>query len=218
MRWGTGRRATRDAGPKSKQTAGRRTRADGQNPLRGAMLPARGRVPRAFQRALPDVKLRRSCDRAIAVLLTDLLAPARVKVPLRSETKEGVMRELLEIALPGRDQATLDAVMGALRAREDVLSTGIGDGVAIPHAKTAAVSELLMAAGVSARPVDYDALDGEPADLFFMLLGPETAASAHVKALGRISRVLRRPALRDALRDAPDATAFLRVIAESEAG
>jgi mannitol/fructose-specific phosphotransferase system IIA component (Ntr-type) len=182
------------------------------------MLPICAGRGRSFQRALRGVKLRRSCDRAIAVLLTDLLAPARVKVPLRGETKEAVMRELLAIALPGRDQATLDAVMAALRAREDVLSTGIGDGVAIPHAKTASVSELLMAAGVSARPVDYDALDGEPADLFFLLLGPETAASAHVKALGRISRVLRRPGLRDALRHAPDATAFLRVIAESEAG
>ena len=152
------------------------------------------------------------------MLLTDLLAPARIKVPLRGETKEAVLRELLAIALPGGDQATLDAVMAALRAREDVLSTGIGDGVAIPHAKTPAITELFIAAGVSAKPVDYDALDGEPADLFFMLLGPETAASAHVKALGRISRVLRRPALRDALRAAPDAEAFLRVIAESEAG
>ncbi|HEU4629415.1 MAG TPA: PTS sugar transporter subunit IIA [Gemmatimonadaceae bacterium] len=152
------------------------------------------------------------------MLLTDLLAPGRVKVPLQGETKEAVMRELLATALPGRDPATLDAVMTALRAREDVLSTGIGDGVAIPHAKTPAVTELLMAAGVSARPIDFDALDGAPADLFFMLLGPETAASAHVKALGRISRVLRRPALREALRAAPDAAAFLRVIAESEAG
>jgi mannitol/fructose-specific phosphotransferase system IIA component (Ntr-type) len=182
------------------------------------MLPIRAWRGRSFQRALRGVKLRRSCDRAIAVLLTDLLAPARVKVPLRGETKDAVMRELLAIALPGGDQGTLDTVMAALRAREDVLSTGIGDGVAIPHAKTPAVTELLMAAGVSARPVDFDALDGEPADLFFMLLGPEPAASAHVKALGRISRVLRRPALRDALRRAPDATAFLRVIAESEAG
>lgn len=128
------------------------------------------------------------------------------------------MRELLDAALPDRDAATRDEVMVALRARESVLSTGIGGGVAIPHAKTPLVDQLLMAAGVSARPVEYDSLDGEPADLFFMLLGPESASSAHVRALGRISRLLRREPLRDALRAAGDAEAFLRVVAESEAG
>ena len=75
-----------------------------------------------------------------------------------------------------------------------------------------------MAAGVSAQPVDFDSLDGRPVDLFFMLLGSEAAAGAHVKALGRISRVLRRPGLREALRAAPDAAAFVRIIADSEAG
>lgn len=128
------------------------------------------------------------------------------------------MRELLDAALPDCDADTRDTVMAALRARESVLSTGIGGGVAIPHAKTPLIGELLMAAGVAAAPVDYDSLDGEPADLFFLLLGPETAASAHVRALGRISRLLRREPLREALRQADDEEAFLRVVAESEAG
>ena len=128
------------------------------------------------------------------------------------------MRELLEVALPGRPTETLDAVFQALRAREEVLSTGIGEGIAIPHAKTPHVDQLLVAAGVSPRPVDYDALDGRPAYLFFMLLGPESAASAHVKALGRISRLLRRDDLREALRLAPDAASVLRLVAASEAG
>ncbi|MHB1222423.1 MAG: PTS sugar transporter subunit IIA [Gemmatimonadaceae bacterium] len=152
------------------------------------------------------------------MLLSDLLSPSRVRIPLVATTKEGVMRELLDAALADHDAATRDAVMASLQARERVLSTGIGGGVAIPHAKTPLVDQLLMAAGVSARPVDYDSLDGEPADLFFMLLGPETAAGAHVRALGRISRVLRREPLRDALRAATDPEAFLRVVAESEAG
>lgn len=128
------------------------------------------------------------------------------------------MRELLDAALPDCDADTREEVMAALRARESVLSTGIGGGVAIPHAKTPLVGELLMAAGVAADPVDYDSLDGEPADLFFLLLGPETAASTHVRALGRISRLLRREPLREALRQADDREAFLRVVAESEAG
>lgn len=152
------------------------------------------------------------------MLLTELLTPDRVVVPLRATTKDAVMRELVAVALPGADDATRDAVLGALREREAVLSTGIGDGVAIPHAKTPMVDELLLVAGVTRAPVDFDALDGQPTDLFFMLLGPEAAAGAHVRALGRISRVLRRPGLCAALRAAPDAAAFCGVIADSESG
>ena len=128
------------------------------------------------------------------------------------------MRELAAAALPGAPAAHVDRVVAALKEREALLSTGIGDGIAIPHAKTPLVDRLLLAAGTTPEPVDYDALDGRPADLFFMLLGPEAAAGAHVRALGRISRVLRRPGLCAALRAAPDAAAFSRVIADSESG
>jgi len=152
------------------------------------------------------------------VLLTDLLAPERVVVPMRAGTKDDVMRELAAAALPDASSAQLEQVVAALEEREALLSTGIGDGVGIPHAKTPLVDRLLLAAGTAPRPVDYDALDGRPADLFFLLLGPESAATEHVKALGRISRVLRKPGLCDRLRRAPDAAAFLREIAASEAG
>jgi PTS system nitrogen regulatory IIA component len=152
------------------------------------------------------------------VLLTDLLSAERVRVPLTARTKDAVLRELLDVALPGRESAVLDSVLDALRQREQVLSTGIGEGVGIPHAKTPLVDQLILAAGVSAAPVDFDALDGRPADLFFLLLGPDSAAGAHVRALGRISRLLRRDTLRQALRSAPDAAAFMQVVALSEAG
>lgn len=152
------------------------------------------------------------------MLLTELLAPSRVVLPLRGSTKPAVMRELLAAALPDARPADLDAVMEALLARESVLSTGIGDGVAIPHAKTPKVQHLVMAAGVAARPVDYDALDGRPADLFFLLLGPETAATEHVKTLGRLARVLRKPGLCAALRAARSSDEFVRIVADTEAG
>ncbi len=152
------------------------------------------------------------------MLLTELLSAERVRVPLTARSKDDVLTELLDAALPRRGAAEHESVLESLRAREDVLSTGIGDGVGIPHARTPVVDRLILAAGVAAQPVDFDALDGRPADLFFMLLGPENAAGAHVRALGRISRLLRREALREALREAPDAESFLRVVAESEAG
>jgi len=152
------------------------------------------------------------------VLLTELLAPTRVVLPLRGSTKPAVMRELLVAAMPDASPDALDAVMEALLAREGVLSTGIGDGVAIPHAKTPRVDRLVMAAGVPARPVDFDALDGRPVDLFFLLLGPETAATEHVKTLGRLARVLRKPGLVAALRAAASPDDFVQAIADTEAG
>jgi len=151
------------------------------------------------------------------VLLSELLSADRVKVPLGSRTKDDLLRELVELAVPGSDPAARDAVLGAVRERERELSTGIGAGVAIPHGKTTWVDRLVMAAGVSPEPVDFDALDGQPVQLFFMLVGPESESGAHVKALARISRLLRRESLRNDLRAARTPDDFLHVVRASEA-
>ena len=151
------------------------------------------------------------------MLLTELLSLERVRIPLRARTKEELLHELVEAVSQGLPEAAADSILAAVRDREQVLSTGIGQGVAIPHGKTPVVDQLLMAAGVTAAPVDFDALDGEPVELCFVLVGPESAAGAHVKALSRISRLLRRASLRDALRAAPTAHEFLRLVRESEA-
>jgi mannitol/fructose-specific phosphotransferase system IIA component (Ntr-type) len=151
------------------------------------------------------------------VLLSELLAADRVRVPLRSQTKDDLLRELVELATAGRDDAAVDAILESVRQREQVLSTGIGGGIAIPHGKTAQVNQLVLAAGVCATPVEFDALDGQPVQLVFLLIGPESAAGAHVKALSRISRLLRRETLRDGLRAVRSGEEFLALVRESEA-
>ena len=151
------------------------------------------------------------------MLLTELLTADRVKVPLSSRTKEDVLRELVELAARGHDPEIVDSILSAVRDREQVLSTGIGGGIAIPHGKTTAVDQLLIAAGVAQTPIDFDALDGQPVQLFFVLIGPESASGAHVKALSRISRLLRRDKLRQDLRSSTSSDAFLRVVRASEA-
>jgi mannitol/fructose-specific phosphotransferase system IIA component (Ntr-type) len=151
------------------------------------------------------------------VLLSELLAPNRVRVPLRSQTKDELLRELVELAAGERDAAAVHSMLQSVREREQVLSTGIGGGVAIPHGKTPLIDELVVAAGVCARPIEFDALDGAPVELCFLLIGPESAAGAHIKALSRISRLLRRDPLREALRGATSSDEFLRVVRESEA-
>lgn len=151
------------------------------------------------------------------MLLTDLLTVERIKIPLQARSKQEILRELVEVI---RDQDNLgdsDDVLRAVREREAVLSTGIGNGVAIPHGKSPMVPNLVMAAGTTSEVIDFDSLDGEPVRLFFLLVGPETAAGPHIKALSRISRVVRRDEARNRLINAKTPEEFFRALQEAEA-
>ena len=150
------------------------------------------------------------------MLLTELLSPDRVVVPLVADDRQTAIatltRKLAELAGAGYDEV-LDAVL----ERESVQSTGIGFGVAIPHGRCAAVRELTMVAGVSPAPVPFDAIDGEPVRLFFLIVGPEASAGLHVKILSRIARLVRRDTVRQQLVEATTADAFYNVILDAEA-
>jgi len=107
-------------------------------------------------------------------------------------------------------------VLGILLERERLGSTGIGDGIAIPHGKLRNLDQPLLAFGRSRRGVDFKALDGRPVKLFFLLIAPEEAIGLHLKMLARISRILKDPAVRTRLLDAPDVAAMLAVIQEQD--
>jgi len=148
--------------------------------------------------------------------LTELLTPERIKIPLVSSTKDEILAELVEVVGRNTHVRDLGDVLRAVREREEVLSTGIGSGVAIPHGKSAAVSDLALVAGVKPDGVDFEALDGKEVSLFFLLVGPESAAGQHVKALSRISRLLRRDSFRVRLMEAATPDQFYSIIAEAE--
>jgi PTS system nitrogen regulatory IIA component len=150
-----------------------------------------------------------------AVRLTDLLAVDRIRVPLRASDKDGVLRELVGLLLPG-DGAQGEEVLSAVLERERQFPTGIGHGVAVPHGRTPALAGLSMVAGTSVTPVRYETVDGQPVRLFFLLAGPETMAGAHVKALSRISRLVRREGVRGRLMAAATPEEFYRIISEAE--
>ena len=150
------------------------------------------------------------------MLLSELLSAERVRIPLVSRTKPDLLRELVELATNG-DPALGAAVLAAVHEREKVLSTGIGDGIAIPHGRTPHVRELVVAAGAVREPLEFDALDGAPVRIFFLLVGPDSDASAHIRALSRIARLLRGQALRDALASATSGDEFVRAIRDAEA-
>ncbi|HEX2189821.1 MAG TPA: PTS sugar transporter subunit IIA [Longimicrobiaceae bacterium] len=150
------------------------------------------------------------------MLLSELLPPERIRIPLEGRSKDDLLRELVDVLHSAGGVGDPAAVLGAVREREAVLSTGIGNGVAIPHGKSAEVARLAMAAGVAAEPADFEALDGRPVSLFFLLVGPESAAGDHVKALSRISRLVRSDAFRRRLAEAKTPEEFHAILAEAE--
>ena len=152
------------------------------------------------------------CD---IVLLSDLLTPQQIKTPLLGINKRAVLEELLGLVV-GTDRPEFLDILRAVEERERVLSTGIGHGVAIPHCKSQRLQELRLAAGACRRPVEFDSLDGQPVRLFFLLIGPESSNGQDVKALGRISRLVRQEPVRQKLLAAPDALEFHRLLAEAE--
>lgn len=150
------------------------------------------------------------------MLLGDLLKPCRVHVPLAGRDKGAVLRELVALAAADGEGGQFQDVLRAVEAREAVLSTGIGYGVAVPHGASPALPDLRLAAGTTAEPVRFDSLDGQPVRLFFLLVGPEHAAGAHLKALSRIARLVRREPVRQRLLAARDADAFYLSLCELE--
>lgn len=156
--------------------------------------------------------------------LSELLSPSRIRVPLKSHDKDGILGELVELLLPGESGpggpggGDRREVLEAVLERERQFPTGIGFGVAVPHGKTPALSSLGVVAGTATEPVPYETLDGEPVRLFFLMAGPETAAGTHVKAISRIARLVRHEAVRSRLLAARDPDEFYRVLCEAEEG
>ncbi|HVM42817.1 MAG TPA: PTS sugar transporter subunit IIA [Gemmatimonadales bacterium] len=149
------------------------------------------------------------------MLLSELLAPDRVRVPLTSRDKSSVLRELVDL-LVLTTGGSADDILHAVREREACQSTGFGHGVAIPHARTPTLPGLTLVAGQTTQPIDYGALDGKPVRLFFLLAGPEAMAASQVRALARIARLVRREYVRDRLLEAGTSEAFCRVVREAE--
>jgi len=135
---------------------------------------------------------------------------------LRSITKEAALEELaaaLPRQAPGYETADMVRV---LMAREKLGSTGIGDGIAIPHGKIAGLDELMISYGRSKKGLDFNAMDGKPVHLLFLLMAPENSAGQHLKVLARISRMLKDEAFRKKLMAATSADAMYGVIVEKD--
>lgn len=148
--------------------------------------------------------------------IMDFLNKKAISVNIKAADKEGIIRELIDLLSNATEIKNKEELAKAVLSREALGSTGIGQGVGIPHAKSQNVKELVAAFGLSKNGVDFDSLDGEPVHIFFLLLAPEESAGPHLKALARISRMLKDKYFRELLKKAKDENEVLRIIQEED--
>jgi fructose-specific phosphotransferase system IIA component len=148
--------------------------------------------------------------------LRDLLSRRTVRVGLAGETRDDVIREIVQLLDGLPEVRDLEEVEAAVRRREDVMSTGVGKTLALPHAKTSAVSGTVAAFAVTRQPVDWEAIDNDPVRLVFLLVGTESAKSQHIKILSRISRLMNRDDFRARLLEARDAEQIIAAFEEGD--
>lgn len=149
--------------------------------------------------------------------IVEFLNEKAVTADLKADTKEGVIRELVDVLAKAEGIKNKEELVKVLLNREALGSTGIGQGVGIPHGKTNAVKKLVAAFGVCHAGVDFEALDGEPVYLFFLLVAPEDSAGPHLKGLARISRLLKDKFFRESLKQLTDEKTILKLIREEDA-
>ncbi len=148
--------------------------------------------------------------------LQDLLTADVIKIPLESEEKYQLIEEMVNMLHDSGRIANRDLVLNAVFERERVMSTGMGDGVAIPHAKTEGVKELIAAFGITKQEIDFQAIDGKPVRIVFLLVGPTDQTGPHLKALSRISRLMHRKEFRDRLALSRSAEEVVEAITNEE--
>ena len=150
--------------------------------------------------------------------ITDFLSKKAIVTDIKSTKKEDVIRELVDALINAGEieKRNRNKLIDALMARESLGSTAIGQGIAIPHAKSDCVSKLVAAFGLSKKGVDFDSLDGELAYIFFLLVAPQDSAGPHLKALARISRLLKDKYFRDTLKNCEDDKSVIKIISQED--
>lgn len=146
----------------------------------------------------------------------DLLEAGSVHVGVNASDKMDLLHQLIETFRRREGVSDIQALTNAVLEREAMLSTGVGDGIALPHAKTPAVTKTLAAFATTAAPIAYDSFDNKPIRLVFMLIGPPSASRDHVRILGRISRLLQREPVRQQLVDAQTADEIITILQTAE--
>jgi nitrogen PTS system EIIA component len=148
--------------------------------------------------------------------ITDMFRKQYIIEDLKAKSKRAVLAELSEIFTRDHSGIQSEAMVDVLLDREKLGSTGIGDGIAIPHGKLKGLDSLVISFGRSREGIDFDAIDGKPVHIFFLLMAPESSTGQHLKALAKISRMLKDQEFRSDLLSARSAEEIYRKIAEKD--
>jgi PTS system nitrogen regulatory IIA component len=150
------------------------------------------------------------------VNICDMLEKDFVIADLKSKTKKEALAELADVFLRNDTDIDRESMIEVLMEREKLGSTGIGDGIAIPHGKLAGLERLVVSFGRSKGGVDFDSLDGAPVHIFFLLMAPENSAGQHLKTLAKISRMLKDVSFRESLVNAESSQEIYDLILEKD--
>ncbi len=150
--------------------------------------------------------------------INDFLCSKAVSSDLKSQTKKDVIIEMVDLLIESGavENKHKDNILEVLMAREALGSTAIGQGIAIPHGKCDCVKKLVGCLAISKSGINFDSLDGEPAYIFFLLIAPIDSAGPHLKALARISRLLKDKYIRDNLKAAKDTESILQIVEQED--
>ena len=148
----------------------------------------------------------------------DFLEKKAISADLTAQDKPSVIEELVNLLIKANavDKKHKKKILEVLMAREALGSTAIGQGIAIPHGKCDCVKKLVGCLGISKKGINFDSLDGEPAYIFFLLVAPVDSAGLHLKALARISRLLKDKYIRDRLRTVEDEKTIIQIIQQED--
>jgi fructose-specific phosphotransferase system IIA component len=149
--------------------------------------------------------------------IIDILNEQVVRTNLPGTTKTEVINAMVDLAATQERVADKERLREAIFDREKIMSTGVGSGFAIPHAKTDAVTDILAAFAVTAQPIDYQSLDDQPVRLVFLLVGRDNMVGPHIKLLSRISRLMNKEEFRKHLLEAASPTEILEIFKQEEA-
>lgn len=148
--------------------------------------------------------------------LSELLNEDHILLDLKARDKKGAIEELAEALVAHEPSLQKGSLIKVLMERERLGSTGIGDGVAIPHGKFHGIRQPILSFARSRKGLDFESMDGEPAHLFFLLIAPENSASLHLKALARIAKILKNGSFRKTLMEASTTEEIYRTIVQND--
>lgn len=149
--------------------------------------------------------------------ISDILDESVVKTNLLGKTKDEIITQMIDLVGTSKKVLDKEKVKDAIFEREKIMSTGVGNGFAIPHGKTDAVSDIVAAFAVTAEPIDYQSLDEQPVRLVFLLVGKDSMVGPHIKLLSRISRLMNKEEFRKKLLSAASSKEVLEIFRAEEA-